>query len=264
MKKLKMIAGIAMFTLVACQKEEISTSPTNDLSNREANSTLLVKNIKRIEEGGFVERDLQFTYDGNKIKTIVNNKYKNVTKFTYSADGKRITKKEELDPAGILTETNRYSYNKLGQITQFRRNGKTILTFTHKANGVIETKDANSNIDEYTFKGNNLIKLIHNKSNPNNTGESYLYDGKNSPFKNIVGWQQVMFFGYNGLLEQITLQSGSENPVKRENGFVLSGSDSYDNFYNAENYPTKIGFVLKQQVPGIGYFGIVYRTEYTY
>jgi hypothetical protein len=115
-------------------------------------------------------------------------------------------------------------------------------TFTYNSNNSITKSTANSSI---LYNLDNVGNIIERKEYYNNSLQntySYIYDQKNNPFKNVMGYNPLIF-GPN-----LVLWSMSTNNVISQAG--LSGFSN--NFqYNSQNYPVSCEIIRTGQAPVI-------------
>lgn len=211
------------------------------------------------------------SYDGNKIISIA--RTTSITKFIYS--GNVITKKEfyKIDAKGIETIIGRtvYEYEKgklksqiaTSNIDNSHPNGEYInkYIFNYRTDGTVSYEDFNVNPQtstetkqaEYilTYKSGNLIKLeiINVDTQINPTVFTYEYDNKNTPFKNVLGFDLIDTYTINNLVK-ITGEGGSNTSQPTSSNLTC--------IYNTEGYPTKYSsFSAKENT-------LEYEIEYTY
>lgn len=220
----------------------VFTSCSNDDNDSsDPASSILVKKITEYENSLPVFRDV--LYNGNKIVSITETDGSQ-TKFTYN--GNQIVKIEEFDEDGLSEGPIEYGYTN-GLMTSYVEkyddlyNHKT--KYIHNNDGTVSYEQFKVNIStgveekdgqtgKLTFKDGNLIKAERSYGKSNSV-EIYEYDTKNSPFKNVLGW--------NLMLDD---EPTTNNVIKRT---YTSGSDAnphtsetiYSYKYDANNYPTE-------------------------
>jgi hypothetical protein len=229
MKKLLYLFCASLLVMTSCSSDDDSNSVDP------VNLTLVKKTVSTGMDG---DRTSLITYNGNKIVSIVtNNVYK--TNFTYTGDV--ITKIESLDEKNVVDDVTEYTYVN-GKVVSFIEkdveatyNSKTKYTYNtdgtisyekFNINKITGTEVAAGNSGKYTFKDGNLIKIVDSRSSV-----VYEYDTKNNPYKNVLG--------FNQLLDNEELGS-INNSVKRTS---VSGSDTYvykiTFVYDGNNFPTE-------------------------
>lgn len=213
-------------TLLSCSKDGESTSA-------DSTSLILPKRINYIENTSIdkIGKDTYFTYNGNKIVSdIYDGKSKNI--YTYTGDF--ITKVESFDYAK-LTYTMDYVYTngKLISITEKEPSYPSVTTnFIHNTDGTVLYSSTNGK-GKLTFKDGNLIV----DASENNGTETYEYDTKSNPFKNILGISALL---YNEKDRGAYINAAKNNYIKRTDKYngttsVLSTSIIT---YNSNGYPT--------------------------
>lgn len=226
MKKIKLFGlGLLLsLTLLSCSKDAESTSSQTSL--------ILPKKINYIENtsNDKVGKDTYFTYNGNKIVSdIYDGKSKNI--YTYTGDF--ITKVESFYYAE-LTYTIDYTYTngKLTSMTEKEPLYPSKMTnYVHNTDGTVLYSSTYGK-GKLTFKDGNLIE---DASETNGT-ETYEYDTKNNPFKNILGTSVLLYsFKDSGA----HYNASKNNYIKRTdkyNGNISVLSTSIIT-YNSNGYP---------------------------
>ncbi|MCD9576647.1 hypothetical protein [Flavobacterium soyae] len=234
MKKLVCLLSTVLLVFTSCSKDD------NDSSD--SVSPMLVKKITTTYSDG--ERlTEEYHYSGNKIVSVTEGDG-SVSKYTYTGD--LITKIEYFDETGLLKDTSEYGYTD-GLMTSYiekyddDHNSKT--KYTHNADGTISYEQFKVNIKtglevkfqqtgKLTYKDGNLIKAerLYDKFE---TVEIYEYDTKNSPLKNILGW--------NLLLDE---EPAVKNIIKKVDTSGSQGNLHTDTYistytYDVNNYPTE-------------------------
>lgn len=227
MKKFKLFGlGLLLsITLLSCSKDEKSTP--------DSASIILPKKMNFIENtsNDKVGKDTYFTYNGNKIvSSIYDNLYKNV--YTYT--GNFITKVEEFQYAE-LTYSWDYTYTN-GKLTSVlekepRYSYSKLTNYVHNTDGTVLYSSKNGK-GKLTFKDGNLVE----DATETNGTETYEYDTKNNPFKNILGIS-VLLYSYKE--DGAHFNSSKNNYIKRTDKYngntsVLSTSTIS---YNSNGYP---------------------------
>ncbi|PJJ09259.1 hypothetical protein CLU83_2600 [Flavobacterium sp. 1] len=237
----------------------ISSCSSDDSSSDSDNNFVLPKTITMTypDFPSYNRREV-ITYDGNKILTSVDEYSKTV--FTY--DGSLIIKQVEfdIDYKGNEVKYAEISYTyengklktrilKKGFSTEYP-NGQFIYktVYTHVSDNevtyVFYSVDAKTNIEVkehqgiLNYKDGNLVKEDESV---------YEYDDKNAPFKNILGYNLLLYevgIGNNN----ITSASSSLNPFGYIRNYI----------YGDNGYPTKMTSYRSDGKT------IEYITEYTY
>lgn len=213
MKKLKLSRLVLLLTvtLLSCSKD--GDLPTDSTSQ------ILPKRINFIENTSIdkVGKDTYFTYNGNKIVSdIYDGKSKNI--YTYTGD--LITKVESYD-YDKLTYTMDYTYTngKLTSIKEQEPSYPSVTTnFIHNTDGTISYSSNGNGKGKLTFKDGNQIE---NASEGDNGTETYEYDNKNNPFKNVLGVSALLF---NYKERGAHLNAAKNNYIKRTD--IYNGTTS--------------------------------------
>lgn len=214
----------------------IFTSCSSDDNSTQNAETRLPKKQTIYGLNGSVPID--FVFDGNKIVTSTHSGYY-VIKYTYTGD--LITKKEAPD------FTYEYSYDN-GKLTTYLRKLPGLdyydrYSYTYESNDVVSfvvtrvtistgAEEVISPKNIYTLKDGNIIKY-ETKS----FTTTYKYDNKNSPKRNILG--------FNKIFEDQPQVSSSVNNVTSYTT-TLPDNSSYTNeityTYDDHNFPTEINY----------------------
>ncbi|WP_343705810.1 hypothetical protein [Flavobacterium sp.] len=231
MKKILCLLSAVAFVFASCSKDDSSDSA----------SSILVKKITEFENGSPIIRTVQ--YNGNKVVSMTEEDGSQ-RKFTYI--GNQIAKIEEFDVDGLPDGSIVYGYTN-GLMTSYVEkyddlyNHKT--KYTHNNDGTVSYEQFKVNIETgieekygqtgtLTFRDGNLIKAERSSSNFTSV-EVYEYDAKNSPLKNIVGWNLLLDDeSANNNITQRTYTSGSGDNIHID-------ITTYTYKYDANGYPTE-------------------------
>ena len=232
MKKLIYFLSITMFLMQGCSSDSDNNS-----------SNILIKTIKHNDENSNYRSE--YSYNGNKISEIkgyVNDvlSYKQVYNYT----GDLITQikfyDENNESFGDHQTTFIYNNSKqmISEINIFENGNGWRRNYINNPNGTItENSYAGDKNTQNTFNmaiiytfSNNMPVSIEAIGSLNETGDgnqidTYTYDDKNSPYKNIVGYNIINKF----------------NPFMQKHNVVeikgMSRKNSYN--YNSDGYPTE-------------------------
>ncbi|WP_431244294.1 hypothetical protein ACQ9BO_08050 [Flavobacterium sp. P21] len=246
MKKFLCLFGAFALTITSCS--------SNDDDSGKAETAILPKTIKFSEPDYPLENTTStITYDGNKVVSVIDEGSR--TNFTY--EGNVIAKMIGYDVTnGDKTEEESYSYTN-GKLTStlYARNFtskypfgqyKGRYVYTYNADGTVkkETYSINATTGEeskvdylevYTFQNGNLVKLVatDQPSGLSSVRTSiYEYDTKNSPFKNVLGYNLLIDAdnsSVNNLIKHTYTYSKDNSSYSRKTMYE----------YNADGYPTK-------------------------
>jgi hypothetical protein len=261
MKKIASLFSILILTIVSCSKnEDVTEDVTTD-------SKISLKKMI-FDEGNGNPITYDFTYNDNKLNEISYEFNGLIRKNIYSYDGNLIMKIETFN-GQELSGRNQYFYE--------NNNLKTLLyedigtgdesfsvkfkyIYTHNLNGTIfEEKfklvdGAYENLDEtslYTMINGNLTKknmsTTYSFFNGSNTEtirsistNSYEYDNKNNPFKNILGFNKIQFSDFyssnNVIKETSQYESVTGDEVSTAQNPKIK---NYVLIYDANNYLTE-------------------------
>ncbi|MNE32671.1 hypothetical protein D3C80_1262920 [compost metagenome] len=221
-------------------------SCTSEKSQDNSNSTIL---LKKIAVSG---ASINFTYDGDKLSKIVypagDYAY---FKITYTGDF--ITRSEGFDKNNQPSNHNIFIYanNKLTQVDVYSSPTTLEETYNYIYNidGSI-TKKSNNSSSVYFFDNNgNISKVKNYYNNSLQSTYDYNYDAKNNPFKNVIGYNPLLF-GPN-----LMIWSMSTNNVTKQT-ITGSGSTNFDNSYqyNSQDYPISCSSTSLGQTTVATYF----------
>ncbi|KOP36642.1 hypothetical protein DBB36_08560 [Flavobacterium sp. WLB] len=235
MKNLLGLLSAALLVFTSCSKDD------NNESSDPA-SPILVKKITKIDSKGSSSSE-NYLYNGNKIVSITEADG-SLTKFTYN--GNEIVTKEEFDKNGLSKGPVEYGYTD-GLMTSYVEkydddyNSKT--KYKHNNDGTVSYEQFKVDIKtglevkfqqtgKLTYKDGNLIKA-ERSYDKFETVEIYEYDTKNSPLKNILGW--------NLLLDE---EPAVKNIIKKVDTSGSQGNIHTDTYistytYDVNNYPTE-------------------------
>jgi hypothetical protein len=188
------------------------------------------------------------TYNGNKIVDVTQQETGNKSVYTYT--GNLITKVDSYDNIGTLTWTTNYFYNNgnLIKIEKVSSIAPTIIgraTYTHSSVSTIDVvySDVNSNTNEetitwsskYYFSNGNLVKkeiIDTNNGSYYIATNTYLFDAKNNPFKNVLGFNKIQEDDFNVSVNNLiggVLSNNQAVSTIRKNRYL----------YNADDFPVE-------------------------
>lgn len=233
MKKIALLLSVFALIATSCSSDGDDSSETND-----PGVVLPKKIVSEDLDGEYTDN---FFYNGTKI-TKVESTDGQKTVFTYTGD--LITKVETFYD-GELDLTELYGYDASGRLISYSiinadfPDSNSQETYIHNTNGTIsftlmEGGEVYST-GVFTMTGNDILNVVSNYDfgfGPVTTTNSYTYDTKFTPFKNITGYKWYMFAGS----ENIT--SGFDHNVLTFTDSESSSNNSTSTFtYNALNYP---------------------------
>jgi len=231
---------------------------TGNYEGTTPSEVLLIKEIKYSDESV-----TKFIYNGNKIFSIATyeNGYEtphSSEKFTYT--GNLITKWEEYMGNTLnLTREYFYSNNKLDYMI-FKYNYHTgnydqgRCDFVYNPDNTVYKYYQNStDYDKYYFdSNNNVIKFEEFEEGNLESAEDFSYDNKNTAYKNILGYDKLIFDDYKCFYIKNNIKNWEQN-------FIGSLGDAPEKFYmtynyqyNNQNYPISFSILLDGNNYGSG------------
>jgi len=200
MKKIFYLLSITFLLLQSCSSGDSPDSPGSPDNPNPSGGTLLKKIVC---SNGLV---FNYTYNGNKLSKIAgeNGENSGYYKFTYTGD--LITKYEianNYDEKAMFKVFN-YENNDIKQIKNYswtgvledvddliyNNDGTITVTKTDSGSGI---KDIHIYKEYYNSEGN-IYKTTNNYGGGETSVDTYEYDTKNSPFKNIIGMTNLSRF----------------------------------------------------------------------
>jgi YD repeat-containing protein len=251
MKKLFYLLSISMLLLQGCSSD-------SDSNDNNGSSTILCKSIRYNESNATNIRNhlIEYIYIGNKLSEI--KRYYNdvlTEKSLVFYTGDLITEVKSYDELNRLVGNTVYKYNDSGQLIEIISYDGAILdfryTYAHNQDGTItELTYDNYGLPQeeliskstFTYTNGDLVKIdeiqYYGSQVYNNKIITYLYDDKNSPFKNVHSSLKKILIG----LDFASPTGNNHNAIKmtetNSNPGYLSESSNYQYIYNSDNYPT--------------------------
>ncbi|MGL2966381.1 hypothetical protein [Flavobacterium sp. XGLA_31] len=227
MKKLLMLTVLSSLLFASCSSSDSSPMTENDV--------LMTKTITY--HNGTPVVTSTFDYEGKKIKkgTASNGYYQN---FFYTGD--LLTKVEYYDDSDVLIYRETYAYNDNNQLTTYTwleltDNYGSKEIYTHNGNGTISVNKYYGNLTEQNnFSDSGTIYFTNGDVSmiDMNLGgmDTYGYDAKNSPFKNVTGVDKINFTDGDpiGVFHNIVTET-------HEDGSSSTITNTYT--YNGQNFP---------------------------
>lgn len=224
MKKLLLLFGALALTLASCSSDDNSSD------------SVLLKKVILTGEGG--KTTVNYTYDGNKIVSIVDDTKEINMHYTYTGD--LITKLEFRLPDGSVEQTNTYTYGTDGKLATFLRveldddqlRGHKEV-YTYNADGTISVKLYSGDDKTQTLESDtSIIKFVNGEvseiTSTNSPDHKYTYDSKNNATKNVLGLDKIAFVDGEGV-----------GVFHNELSDISEGEtwSTYTYTYNADGYP---------------------------
>jgi len=225
-KAIFFLSTISLFALTSCSSDDNSSTDTVTASD------VLVKRIIHTQEDPDGFNDIiTYTYDGNKLLEA---NYLDGTKEKYYYTGNLITKVEYIY-GGEVEEQDVFVYNANGKLIEYKNQDliedyEDRYLYVHNAdNTITETHQGNSST--ITLENGEISKVVQTGSET----YKYTYDSKNSPFKNVTGYAEIVY-AFDG---DFQLQGRSRNIALIRN--ETRGFDYMKNTfqYNSNDYPTR-------------------------
>jgi hypothetical protein len=217
----------------------ISSCSSDDSSSSDSSGIVLLKKTIRTDSDG-LKITTNFTYDGNKLVSIVDNSGDGNTYYTYTND--LIIKEVYKLPDGTVEQINTYEYDTNKRLVVFVRSEPidelgTKHVYIYNADGTISIKDyIGDDKSQTVFNGEGKITFTNGEITSITTDYSpdkaYTYDDKNNPMKNVIGLDKIAFedSDASGIFHNIVSEKDTES-----NEVV----GTYVFTYNSDNYPVK-------------------------
>lgn len=242
----------------------LTSCDNDDNENHQDSVLILPKAIKFTDEANpTAEENTVFVYDGNKIVSATSERKRK--EYTY--DGNVIANEKcynILDGKNELLYNVDYKYanNKLvaatyseGFSTEFPTGRYlSIVGYQHNYDGTVRKStissdkaiglDAQLSEYTYTYANGNLVKKeridLHEGSTFQTELYSYEYDSKNSPFKNVLGFDLLIDY------EECSFGNNSNNSISCTEDRGTKSRNNYRTFTYEFGYPTEV----TQKIPG--------------
>lgn len=202
MKKILALLSVFVFIISSCSgdAETPIVTPTPP-----ENTNILVKKIIRKDENDNIVAVSDFSYSGNKLLKITTNGYKQ--NYTYVGD--LISKIERYNSSDVLLGYNEYFYNSSGNLSscvdkEYSTSSACKDEFVYNIDGTITRNVFGGNLVSQTillgyyhklyFQNSELLKqeeYDNNNTLANTT--NFIYDEKNNPTRNILGFDKIFF-----------------------------------------------------------------------
>ena len=235
MKKLFCLLGFCALVLTSC-------STSDSASTTDENEVLVMRTIETYANDGSTFTT-NFIYNGKKLVRATD--LEGYEKFTYTGD--LVTLIEYFDAANTLLQTETYTYNSAGLLTSslsldFDFNNGIRETYVYNTDATVSVTGFQGDLTSQTNLVRTGVITFANGdvSTYENTIESfgetstttYVYDVKNNPFKNIIGFDKLKFVNSESIrgTRNVLTQSYSSPSLT----YVFSSSYTY----NGLNFPT--------------------------
>lgn len=192
--------------------------------NATTTTTLLTKIIETDDDGNDVTTD--FNYEGYKIVNFIDSEGSTGV-FTYSGN---IISSIKYYESEALVQTDLFTYNSSGQITSHTMqihadDYATREDFTHNSDGTVSYTSWYGTIESQTeqdlsgklfFSGGEVVKRETYLGSSLASQETFEYDAKHNPFRNVIGLNQAFLFQgeIGGVFRNLVTASGTTNPME--------------------------------------------------
>ncbi len=249
MKKILCLLSVSMLFLASCSSSSDSSSSENPTPQN-----LLLKKIVEgdVALGG---SESNYTYNGNKLVEITRKSDTDVFSDIYTYTGNLITKIEKFqvyysgtpDESTQLLSTDEFQYNANNQLVQFKTintdysDVELVTTYVYNTNNTVTFQQYKNTLNEapvllktgtIKVQDGEIVQLQVVKQFDSYT-DNYTYDTKNSIFKNVVGYDKLIFTHIIGKQGNLTMVDSIIGGISHN--FVNGGEFQYT--YNADNYP---------------------------
>ncbi len=208
------------------------------------NTNILVKKINVKDENDNVISISDFSYSGNKLLKITSTSGYDI--YTYV--GNLISKAEKYNSSDVLIGSEEYFYNSSGNLSSciqkdYLNSYAYKEVYVYNIDGTVTRNSFSGNLVSQTtpymvgfyhklyFQNSELLKQEGYDNNTLAGTANFIYDGKNNPTRNILGFDEI-FFAFD--------TSGNFQNVLHINN---DGSNHYSNeyTYDSNNFPiTKV------------------------
>lgn len=228
MKKIILCLSLVAISVTSCSTDSGSSDQSNDV---------LVKKIVYHDVTDDYTETVEYTYNGNKL---IKGVYDDGSVENYTYNGNLITKIEFIED-GEVTYTETFSYDSNNRLTAYHALEDGLddqETFVYNADGTVtSTIGTGIAASERTlhFENDELVSIVETGGHTYN----YTYDTKNSPFRNVTGYDKIAnvvqgdheFFGSKQNIAAI-------QDVTNDIDYMTNTMT-----YNANNYPTSASSV---------------------
>jgi hypothetical protein len=259
-------------------------------------SSILVKSIIAKDANNAIVQSNIFTYEGKKLSKITDNSDL-IAEFFYSenGNGSKIIKQQIKYPNNVFLQIIDYTYlanGKVDEITQtiyqsgysdryrFKFNYSTVVNgyvsyssfYATTVGGVFGSETISKNGKIY-FNGENVskVEITDNGNSQFNKTFELTYDTKNSPFKNVIGYETISDYDYIFLFQR-KLSSKTNNvksfskPSYNSSGVITNTFiDSYSYDFNQYNFPKTASIAKDNLAPNTSVISTTINTvQYNY
>lgn len=222
MKKIIALLSVFVFFVSSCSSDE------NPVETPQVANSGLLKKMIIITNNGDVNSTYEFTYNSNKLVKIVSPENYNYSLYTYTGD--LITKYETFnETTDVLTSKVTYTYNSAGQMTSailldYEDEDGYKEVYTHNSNGTVTSNMYMGDLITQTDYISTETLIFSNGNLISEEFDTYTYDDKVNPFKNILGFTKLLLSYENNNFNNPLTVSGLTN-------------ETYTYTYNNMNLP---------------------------
>lgn len=220
MKKAIFFLSLSALSLTSCGGEDETPYDSNAIQ-----STRLVTRTVETDDDGVIYTS-EFHYDGYKITNFTDSDDGSGV-FTY--DGNHITQAKYYD-GSTLMQTDIFTFNAQGKVATHQmllheEDYGEREVYTHNPDGTVTFTSYSGTLDEQNnadftgklfFENGEVIKKETYTGAGLLSSETYVYDDRNNPFKNVTGLNEMFIYEdgeITGVNRNLLSTSGTTNPV---------------------------------------------------
>lgn len=229
MKKIILGLGVIATLLMSCSDDSETYNPVTPPGS----TGILVKTVSYTSITDEYSENVLYTYNGNKI---VKGGYEDGSEEVYTYNGDLITKIEIIEGGDAVTYSETFTYDGNNRLVTYvvEEMGFTDTeTFVYNGDGTVTaTQSGGFGFSTLHFENDELVKIVNSLG----TTYEYTYDAKNSPFRNVTGFNKIAFVVHGdheffGAKQNITAIHETSEDVD-----YMTNTTTY----NASNYPTSV------------------------
>ena len=224
--------------IVACSSDDSSSNDNND--NNNTINTLLV--VKRTRDTDTYQREYNYTYAGtqiiSQIRETIRDNYTDIETTTFIYTNNVITmlnSTTERDGEFQNVNTSTFEYDEFDRKIKENRideegNILFYITYSYLDNGSVQViyDDRLQSIYNYDDLGRLYEIINYDEDGQPDGGQSWTFDDKNSPYKNVTTWHPRSFLTASNFINYI------------ETNDFYGCLYEYNTTYNDDNYPISV------------------------
>lgn len=217
--------------MISCSSDDNGGSQSNHLPK-----SLIINSTNYVNT-------YNFTYNGNKLKSIVDS---DGLEYTYTYEGNHITKMVG-DYGGGFVDTYKFQYEngKLSKIVFTDEDGNEVAECDWVSNDHMQVQTSEGDQLDYYYDNGNLIKEVGQGEEDGTTYKdtySYEYDSHPNYMKNVKGFEKVPFLAESLPFELIPGENNVTKMIESElwDGETDDYAENYSYKYDDDGYPTKV------------------------